>query len=75
MAKKLMCWRKRRGMSVWDSTSLDGGIVEVFKNSKTKKHSVVFVPTTGRDKFIKSSTTKPKAISSAHSYMKKNNKC
>ena len=70
MAKK--CWKKRRGKDVWDS---DSGTLEVYKSVRTKKHSVVFVPITGKDKFLKSKTTKSLALKRAKSYMEKNNIC
>ena len=67
MVKK--CWRKRTGQDVWDS---DSGTLEVYKSSKNKKYSVAFVPTKGKDKYLKSGATKPDALKKAKSYMEKN---
>jgi hypothetical protein len=50
-----------------------GDTLEFWKNSKTGKWSVTLVPTTGKDKFLKSSLqTEAKARAFANSYMRRN---
>ncbi|MCX6748483.1 MAG: hypothetical protein NT076_02665 [Candidatus Pacearchaeota archaeon] len=69
---KQKCWKKRTGKDVWDS---DGGTLEVFKSTRTKKYSVAFVPITGKDKFLKSNASKQLAIKKAKKYMKEHDEC
>lgn len=63
------CWKKRRGKDVWDSNS---GTLEVYKSSRNKKFSVAFVPTKGKDKYLKSGVTKSEALKKARNYMENN---